>query len=114
MGDLAKTIVLKEPFTEQPMPAPVPLGAFGGVPFNSTTIDLSWYDTSLFSEHYIIQWSLNPGFTSVSTRTIAANPMNSTVQRLSYFDPGTTYYLRVKSTNSAGDSAWVTTSVTTP
>ncbi len=72
----------------------------------TSSIDVSWTDNASDEDNIVLQRADNSGFTGATEFTLAANTT-------SYNDTGlsenTTYYYRVKATNTGGDSAWSAT-----
>ena len=68
---------------------------------NGTTINLSWTDNSTNETNFLVQRSLTAGSGFV---TIATLPANSVSYSNSGLAGSTTYYYRIKASNSAGNS----------
>ncbi len=80
--------------------APTGLTANG---VSSTQVDLSWTDTSSNENGFKIERKTSIGGTYAQIATV---PAGTTGYSNTGLTPSTTYYYRVRSTNSAGDSAY--------
>jgi uncharacterized protein YjdB len=81
-------------------------------PANSSTgiqaaqgIELSW-NSSAFADNYSIQLATDPGFANLIVNQTA---ITGTALKTTALSPITSYFWRVKATNSAGDSEWSNT-----
>lgn len=96
-----------------PIPPP-PTNFAGQATFSArlaeAIIDLQWGDI-VGNTGYVVELSTDSNFTSVTTFNRGTN---ATGLRITALRPGTTYYVRIKSTSAYGDSDWRTLTLTTP
>jgi hypothetical protein len=88
------------------------------------TIALAWTDNAINEANFVVQRDTNPGFTAPTTYLLPANTaaVPATVGAMTYTQTSamgiaeaTTYYYRVRATNSVGPSAWTSiVTATTP
>lgn len=79
---------------------------------NSARVDLQWVDNSSNESNFELQRATSSAFSSPTVFSLPANIPSYSDTGLS---PSTTYYYRVRATNSSGQSAWSgTVSATTP
>jgi hypothetical protein len=70
---------------------------------NSARIDLTWTDTSSNESNFVVERDTSSSFSSPTVATVGANVASYADTGLS---PSTTYYYRVKATNSGGSSTY--------
>lgn len=76
----------------------------------STSVSLTWTDNSNNETGFVLEQSSTSSFSTVSTINIASNVTGKDVGGLA---PSTTYYYRIKATNSNGSSAYSNTATVT-
>ena len=99
--------------TSGPASVPAAPAALSGGAASSSTINLAWVDNANTETSFHLDQSTDPNFaTFVTTRTLAPD---STSYTLNGLDAQTTYYFRIRSSDTKGDSANSNTlAVTTP
>jgi hypothetical protein len=88
-----------------PSPPPAPPAAPSGLAATSpraSEVDLTWQDNAVNETSYVVQRSASSSFDAVTSFTL---PANSTTYADTTVSQATTYYYRVESTNTAGESA---------
>ena len=95
--------------------APAAPSGLGAVPASATSIALSWTNNATNQTAFAIDRATDSGFTQgLVTQPLPATP-NAFTDTLAGLAPGSTFYYRIRATNSAGSSANSNvTSVTIP
>ena len=104
-SDVAEATTQAPPL--QPPAAPSGLTAAGA---SSSSIWNRWTDNSDNEDNFVISYSKTADFAASTEETLWANTILYVVGSL---EANTKYYLRVKATNAAGDSAWSNTAEAT-
>jgi hypothetical protein len=72
---------------------------------NKARITVHWTDNSSNETRFVVQWSLDPNFTTIAGSRNA--PANSTSLNITNLSLNTNYYVRVQAFNGSGGSFWV-------
>ena len=87
---------------------------FVATPQTSTAVNLTWTASQTAGAHYLLYRSTTAGFTPSSANLISPAQFTGTFFGDTGLTAGTTYYYAIESTNAAGNSAPITTKVSTP
>jgi hypothetical protein len=77
---------------------------------SDTRVDLAWTDNATDEEAYEVQYKLNAGSTWTTFETLGVNAVSSSITGLT---AASAYNFRVRATNVAGNSAYITANATT-
>ncbi len=101
----------KPTINEDPdLPADTGSGTFDAININSTSATITWETSDTFGSDSLVQYTKTPGAFSTASSTGISTQKNSTAQGLGphsvtlyELDPGTVYYVQIRSTNTAVD-----------
>ncbi len=106
LSNIASATTLPPPAT-----APIPPAGLSATATSSTSVALTWTDTSNNETGFRVYRGTSTGAVTTLIATVAAGVTSYTDNTLS---PSTTYYYGVTAINAAGESASATDSATTP
>jgi hypothetical protein len=93
-----------------PLQAPAAPSGLTATAASSSSIQTDWADNSDNEDNFVIACSKTADFAASTEATL---PANTTSYLVGSLDAETKYYLRVRATNGAGDSAWSDTAEAT-